>query len=69
LYENHFFKGKKFINRKTGKIYTVDDVYVHWFKGWYFVALARNENNSHGCITWNINATLKNFSIKNYIKI
>ena len=69
LYENHELKGKTFVSKETGVKFTVDDVYVHWFKGWYFVALARNSGNSHVGITWDINTdgSTGEFTRENYI--
>ena len=57
LYENHPLKGRIFTDNETGREWSVDDVYVHWYDGWYFVALARNSENSHSSITWNINSS------------
>ena len=62
LYENHELKGKTFRRKEDGMIFTVDNVYVHWYMGWYYMALARNSENSHGQISWNINST---FDISN----
>jgi len=69
LFENHPLKGETFICKETGVKYVVDNVYVHWYHGWYFMALARNPENSHGSITWNINSDLNDWSIDKYEKI
>jgi hypothetical protein len=66
LYENHPLKGRTYIKKETGEEFVVDDVYVHWMEGWYYIALARNSINSHASITWNINSKGE-FSIDNYI--
>ena len=66
LYENHELKGKTFVKIETGEEYVVDNVYVHWWQGWYFIALARNKGNSHVSITWNINS-VGDFTYNNYI--
>lgn len=63
LFENHEFKGKTFIRKETGEEYIVDDVYVHWWNGWYFMALARDKRNSHTSISWNINSTLEDYTL------
>ena len=63
LFENHELKGKIFLRKENGEEYFVDDVYVHWFKGWYFVALARDKGNSHTSISWNINSDLEDFKL------
>ncbi len=68
LYENHELKGKTFRRKFTGERFTVDNVYVHWFNGFYFVALARNAGNSHTSITWDINTNgaLGEFTLNYY---
>jgi hypothetical protein len=66
LFENHELKGCTFIKKSNGEKYTVDDVYVHWWEGWYFVALAVNTKGSHASITWNINSKLTDWSINKY---
>ena len=68
LYPDHPLKGKTFIQNETGAKFTVDDVYVHWYKGWYFMALARNEHNSHTSISWDINTQddWHDFTLQNY---
>lgn len=66
LYENHPLKGKVFRRRFNGEIFTVDDVYVQWYGGWYFVALARNKGNSHTQITWNINSNLGEWTLQDF---
>lgn len=55
LYENHELKGKTLRRKFNGEKLIVDDVHVHWFKGWYFIAFARDKGNSHTAITWDIN--------------
>lgn len=61
LYENHKLKGKIFT--KNGEDFLVDDVYVHWWEGWYYVASMRNSKNSHYQMTWNINSKLTDFNL------
>ena len=58
LYVNHILKGSKFISLEDDVDFIVDDVYVHWFYGYYYVALARNKHNSHTQIICSINCTI-----------
>ena len=70
LYENHPLKGKTFRRRFNGERFTVDNVYVHWYQGWYYVALARNKGNSHTSITWNINSSkeiIGEFTLQDFV--
>ena len=67
LYESHPLKGRIFIKKETNVEFSVDSVYVHyWDGGYYYVALARNSENSHAGITWNINCPLEGYTLENY---
>ena len=66
LFENHELKGKTFIRKENGEQYVVDDVYVHWWNGWYFMALARDKGNSHTSISWNINSDLDDWTLHSF---
>ncbi len=68
LIENHELKGKIFIKTEDNEEFSVDNVYVHyWDGGYYYMALARNNNNSHAQITWNINCPMEDIeNINNY---
>jgi len=54
LWENHKLKGKTAIDNETNEKYVIDDVYLHWYYGWYFVASIRNSENSHSQFTWSV---------------
>lgn len=55
IYE-HPMLGKSFKHVKSGKIYVVDSVCIHWDMGYFYHATLRDENNSHvTAIIGNIN--------------
>ena len=56
-----------FIKKENGEKFIVEDVYVHWYKGWYYIALAVNSNNSHVFISWDINSGIEE-NICNFTK-
>lgn len=42
----------------SNKVYVIDNVCVHWAKGYYYAVTLRDENDSHACATVeNINST------------
>ena len=68
LYENHELKGEIFVRKEDGEEFVVENVYVHYYEGYYYVALAKNKYNSHCCIHWNINSEMDIENINNYYK-
>lgn len=72
LWENHELKGKEVIDKESGEKYSIDDVYLHWYYGWYFVASIRDKNNSHSQMRWNVTqnefaeANFHEFSLVDY---
>ena len=44
----HHFFNKKVMNLKTNKIYTVENVVLNWFCGWYITLICVDDHNSHG---------------------
>ena len=66
LIPNHELKGKTFIEIETGVEFIVENVYAHWYKGWYYLALAVNSERSHASITWNINSEFDVSNIEHY---
>jgi len=54
--DNHPLLNKKFQNIKTGRIYILDSVCIHWYMGYYYHATLRDTNNSHDiAVIGNIN--------------
>ncbi len=43
----HPMKGKRFFDKKSGKIYRIETVHRHWYMGWYEMAVVEC-NGSHG---------------------
>jgi hypothetical protein len=55
---NHSLLGKKILRVKEGKIFTVDNVCLHWDYGYYYQITAKDKNNSHTVlIVENLNST------------
>ncbi len=55
---NHPLLNKKFHHTKTGKVYVMDSVCIHWDLGYYYHATLRDFNNSHTtAMIGNINCT------------
>jgi len=59
LIPNHPLKGKKLINRKTGEVLYIQDVYKHWLRGYYINLLyykwyehMGKKDKSHGTCMW-----------------
>lgn len=45
------------IKKSNGKVYTIDNVNVHYYGGYYYSATLRDSNNSHAtCFIKNINS-------------
>lgn len=65
LIPNHELVGRVFINEE-GIEHTVETVYAHWYKGWYYLALAVDMNCSHAQISWNINSEADVSNIEHY---
>jgi len=50
--------GKEVKNIKTGKIFTIDSVCIHWDCGYYYHIAFKDSNNSHStALVQNINST------------
>jgi hypothetical protein len=55
--EDHEYLGKKLYNKDTGKTYTIDKVFLHWYGGYYYSLTAYDENGSHTVLTFaNVNS-------------
>ena len=59
LIENHMLVGVKVVRIEDGEEFVIENVYAHWYKGWYYMALIRDKNNSHGQLNWNINSEIE----------
>lgn len=47
---------KQVFDNETQKQYTVEDIRLHWYAGWYYVLILRDNQNSHGVRFWeNVN--------------
>ena len=56
LYPDHPLKGRVVAKRRSSKLYTVTDVYVHYYDGgYYYMALLDDERKSTASMSWNIN--------------
>ena len=56
LIVNHPLVGKTFVQIESGVEFIVQNVYAHYYKGWYFFALTINKEQSSAGIYWNINS-------------
>lgn len=45
--QSHPLLNKKFKNTKTGNIFIIDSVCIHWNHGYYYYATLRDSKNSH----------------------
>jgi len=47
---DHLYLNKTFVKR--GKKYIIDEVFKQWYMGYYLTMLFKDENNSHGQLTF-----------------
>ena len=67
LIPNHELIGKTFISLDSGNEFVVENVYAHYYRGWYYMAMAHNSERSTALISWNINSEVKDIgNLKNY---
>ena len=66
LIVNHPLVGKTFVQIESGVDFIVQNVYAHYYKGWYFFALTINKEQSSAGIYWNINSETDIENIEQY---
>lgn len=67
LIDDHPLTGKQIVRmnddlKTADKEYIIQSVHLHWYDGYYYVLLIRDNHNSHGCPMWeNLNCREQTF--------